>query len=116
MQKLKTRRAVLKSPETRDFVFARDEHTCQMCGATADDIDGGAMTIAVFPLQPLLSAPSEIDLKTLCPDCVAGIKSANFQSRVNSEALHAEVRNATAADQLAVLDWLLKKYPKRGVQ
>ena len=116
MQNLSGSEAILKYPEIRDLVFARDDHTCQMCGATADDIDGGAMTIAVFPLQPLLMTPTEIDLKTLCPDCVAGIEAPNFSSRVNTETLLAQVRDATDADQLAALNWLLKKYPNRGAQ
>ena len=88
-----------------------------MCGATEDDIeDGGAMTIAVFPLQPMLSTPAEIDLKTLCPECLAGIHTPNFESRANTETLLAQVRNAQGEDQLEVLNWLLKKHPKRGTK
>lgn len=116
MQSLSESGAILKSPEIRDIVFARDGYTCQMCGATADDIDGGAMTIAVFPLQPILVAPSEIDLKTLCHDCAAGISAVNFESKLSAETLLAQVRNATDEDQLEVLKWLLKKYPKRGAK
>jgi len=62
---------------------------CKMCGATADDIDGGAMTVAVLPLQPLLPAPSKIDLKTLCLDCVIGIGTPNFAAKLNTETLLA---------------------------
>ena len=116
MQKNNRRTAVLNSRAICELVFARDKLTCQMCGATDDDIESRAMSITVFPPQPSLTAPSEIDMKTLCPDCATGVRTAVFELRMNAQELLVQVRRATARNQLAVLDWLLKKYPQRGAK
>ena len=100
----------------RSVVLGRDENTCQMCGATNADIDSGTMTIAVFPPQPSLARPDEVDLKTLCPDCAAGASTADFEPRMDAHELLVELRRATTRDQMTVLDWLLKKYPQRGAK
>lgn len=54
------------------------------------------------------------DLKTLCPDCDEGFATAALPPHMNATQLLRELRRASVVDQLAVLDWLKKKYPPQG--
>jgi len=54
------------------------------------------------------------DLTTLCPDCDEGFATATLPPHMNATQLLRELRRASVVDQLAVLDWLKKKYPRRG--
>ena len=56
---------------------------------------------------------SALDLKTLCPDCDDGFATTKLLPRMNARELLVQLRRATAADQIEVLKWLLKKYPMR---
>ncbi len=92
-------------------VLRRDAFTCQMCGAGEDE--SSRLTVAVFPPRSIEKTPEAIDLKTLCDECADGVATAVFQPRMNAEELLVQIRRATGVDQLEVLKWLLKKYPKQ---
>ena len=106
----------ITSAENEAAVLARDGHACQMCGADADDLSSGRLSVCVFPPRAGLSSPNVVDLKTLCPDCKEGSATAKFLPRMDAKRLLVALRRATDTDQLAVLDWLLKKYPQRGAK
>ena len=56
---------------------------------------------------------SALDLKTLCPDCDDGFATAKLLPKMNAQELLVQLRQATVADQLKVLKWLLSKYPNQ---
>ena len=95
----------------------RHDHTCQACGATANDVGGKAkMRIGFIPRNDASLVLTDDDLKTLCPDCDEGFSTATLFPRMNAKALQQEIHRATVSDQRAVLDWLLKKYPQRETE
>ncbi len=99
----------------RECVLRQADYTCQACGATANDFGGtDKMVVGFIPRNDLSLALTGADLKALCPDCDEGFASAVLLPRMNAAKLQIEVRRATVADQLSVLDWLLKKYPARA--
>ena len=114
MSNVGTGREHISSAEIDAAVLARDGNICQMCGADANDLSGGRLSVCVFPPRAGLSSPNVVDLKTLCPDCKEGLATAKFLPRMDAQWLLVALRRAAGADQLAVLDWLLKKYPQRG--
>ena len=101
-----------RSQDIEVFVLARDDYTCQMCGADADDFPDGRLSACVFPPRAGLTSPNAADLKTLCPDCSNGSATAKFLPRMDARRLLVELRRATGADQLVIRDWLLRKYPR----
>ena len=107
------------SKEMRAFVLDRNGFTCQMCGAAAgephpydatrktrlqighiiDKSKGGTSKDAAF-------------LRALCSVCNEGLQNIS-PMRPSLKALLINVRRATNADQLEVLKWLEKKYPRQ---
>ena len=55
------------------------------------------------------------NLRAICSVCNEGAKNLTTD-RPSARKLLIQMRRATGADQLAVLDWLLKKYPQRGAK
>lgn len=101
----------------RERVLRQHEHTCQACGADASDVGGKAkMRVGFIPRNDASLVLNEADLKTLCPDCDEGFATATLFPRMNAKVLQQEIHRATASDQLAVLDWLLKKYPRANAK
>ncbi|MFO0325352.1 MAG: HNH endonuclease, partial [Burkholderiales bacterium] len=52
------------------------------------------------------------NLRAICSVCNEGAKNLTAD-RPTQLKLLTQVRRATTTDQLAVLDWLVKKFPKR---
>ena len=95
-------------------VLQRENFTCQTCGATGAEVGGRAlMRVGHLARNDQSVKNSALDLKTLCPDCDDGFATATLLSRMNAQELLIKLRRATAADQIEVLKWLLKKYPVR---
>ena len=95
-------------------VLLRDDYMCQVCGADASDFgNADKMRVGFIPRNDSSLTLTDADLKTLCPDCDDGLATAALFPRLSATELLKEIRRATAADQLAVRDWLLKKYPQR---
>ena len=101
----------------RERILRQHAHTCQACGAVADDVGGeDKMCVGFIPRNDSSLTLSDADLKTLCPDCDEGFANATLFSRMSATELLNEIRRATVSDQIAILDWLLKKFPQRGAK
>ncbi len=100
--------------QARERILRQHDHTCQACGADANDVGGqDRMCVGFIPRNDASLALTDADLKTLCPDCDEGLASATLFSRMSATELLKEIRRATVSDQIAVLDWLLTKFPQR---
>ena len=104
----------LGGQQIRERVLRQQDHTCQACGADASDVGGKEkLRVGFIPRNDASLALTDADLKTLCPDCDDGFATATLFPRMNAKYLQKEICRATVPDQLAALDWLLKKYPQR---
>ena len=111
-------------------VVGRDRHTCQMCGATEEDVcpyDGRLVSLHVTTIIALTRGGKfeAGNLRTVCSTCVGGIEAIDARlrrtgwthgvSRPTRIRLLTQFRRATIDDQKAVLDWILRKYKLRAV-
>ena len=109
------------SKETRAFVLDRNGFTCQSCGAVAGE---------PHPLDPTKKARLHLghvidkseggtddpeNLRALCSVCNEGLANLSLP-RPPAERLLIQLRRATGADQIKVLDWLVRKYPQRAAR
>jgi len=107
------------SKEVRAFVLDRNGFTCQMCGAVAGE---------PHPYDPSRRARLHIghiidksqggtddpgNLRAICSVCNEGASNLTLE-RPSSQKLLAQVRRATGADQVEVLKWLVRKFPKQA--
>jgi hypothetical protein len=106
------------SKETRAFVLDRNGFTCQMCGAVAGEphpYDATRKTrlhLGHVIDKSLGGADDAANLRAVCSVCNEGASNATL-TRPDLQKLLVQVRRATAQDQLAVLQWLAKKFPNR---
>lgn len=107
------------SKETRAFVLDRNGFTCQMCGAAAGEphpMNSNRKTrLHIGHIKDLsdggTSDPS--NLRALCSVCNEGAQNITLP-RPEFIKLIAQVRRARGDVQLAVLDWLIRKYPNEA--
>lgn len=106
------------SKETRALVLDRNGFTCQMCGAVAGEphpYDPSMKTrlhIGHIIDKSMGGSDDPSNLRALCSVCNEG--ASNLTSdRPSSEKLLIQVRRATSADQLVVLEWLARKFPEQ---
>ncbi len=107
------------SKEVRAFVLDRNGFTCQMCGAVAGE---------THPYDPTRKTRLHIghiidksqggtddpgNLRAICSVCNEGASNLTLE-RPSYMKLLAQVRRATGTDQLEVLKWLIKKFPKQA--
>ena len=96
-------------------VLVRDQSTCQACGMNVADLEPGESMRGGFIVRNGPHAFTDVaDLTTLCPDCDEGFATATLPPHMNAPQLLRELRRVSVVDQLAVLDWLKKKYRSRG--
>jgi hypothetical protein len=106
------------SKETRAFVLDRNGFTCQMCGAVAGEMhpyDVNRKTrlhIGHIIDKSKGGTDDPANLRATCSVCNEGAQNATL-IRPDLKQLLVQVRRATANDQLEVLQWLQKKFPKR---
>jgi 5-methylcytosine-specific restriction endonuclease McrA len=107
------------SKEVRAFVLDRNGFTCQMCGATAGEPhphDTGRKTRLHIGhvLDKSMGGNDEPgNLKAICSVCNEG--ASNFTlNRPEAIKLIAQVRRATASDQLDILKWVISKFPEQA--
>ncbi len=106
------------SKETRAFVLDRNGFTCQMCGAVAGE---------PHPYEPLRKTRLHIghivdksqggtdessNLRALCSICNEGASNLTLE-RPSVQKLLIQIRRAKGSDQIEVLKWLVKKFPKQ---
>ena len=107
------------SKETRAYVLDRNGFTCQMCGAVAGEAhpyDLNRKTrlhIGHVIDKSMGGSDDATNLRALCSVCNEGAANLTL-TRPTAEKLLVQVRRANAADQLAVLDWLVQKFPNEA--
>jgi len=104
------------SKETRAYVLDRNGFTCQMCGAVAgephphDPSRKTRLHIGHIIDKSMGGTDDPSNLRALCSVCNEGAANLTL-GRPSYEKLLIQVRRATGADQLKVLEWLIKKFP-----
>ncbi len=105
------------SKELRAQVLDRNGFTCQMCGAVAGELhpyDPGRKTRLHIGhvIDKSMGGTDELfNLRAICSVCNEG--AANITAdRPTALKLLIQLRRSSATEQLQVLDWLLRKYPK----
>lgn len=109
------------SKETRAFVLDRNGFTCQMCGAVAGEphpYDPSRKTRlhlghVIDKSMGGMDDPS--NLRAICSVCNEGASNATL-TRPDLQKLLIQIRRATSQDQLEVLQWLLKKFPRQAAE
>jgi len=107
------------SKETRAFVLDRNGFTCQMCGAVAGEphpYEPNRKTrlhIGHVIDKSLGGTDDPSNLRAICSVCNEGASNITLE-RPSYEKLLAQIRRAPGADQLKILEWLLKKFPKQS--
>ncbi|MBX7245481.1 MAG: HNH endonuclease [Candidatus Sumerlaeaceae bacterium] len=103
------------STETRAWVLERNGYTCQMCGAAAGDPDplGGNRTVRLTMGHIIDKSKGGDDtpqnLRAVCTNCNQGLQNTALPKPVRIHLL-SQIRRATIPDQIATLEWLLKKF------
>ncbi|MDR0325498.1 MAG: HNH endonuclease [Oscillospiraceae bacterium] len=107
------------SKETRSFVLDRNGFTCQMCGAVAgephsyDPSRKARLHIGHIIDKSMGGTDDPSNLRALCSICNEGAANLTLD-RPSHDKLLIQIRRATGADQLKVLEWLVKKFPKQA--
>jgi hypothetical protein len=107
------------SKETRAFVLDRNGFTCQMCGAVAGELHPYDLTRKtrlhighiVDKSQGGTDDPS--NLRAICSVCNEGASNLTLERPSNLKLL-AQVRRAKSSDQVELLKWLVRKFPKQA--
>jgi hypothetical protein len=106
------------SKETRAFVLDRDGFTCQRCGAVAgephpyDPSRKTRLQIGHIVDKSMGGSDDPTNLRAECSICNEGAKNLT-PDRPSLQKLLIQVRRATGGDQVEVLRWLTKKFPKQ---
>lgn len=109
------------SKETRAYVLDRNGYTCQMCGAVAGEShpsDPGRKTrlhIGHTVDKSMGGSDEPSNLRAICSVCNEGARNLT-PDRPSLQKLLIQVRRATGADQVGVLQWLIRKFPKQGAE
>ena len=109
------------SKETRAFVLDRNGFTCQMCGAVAGEphpYDPSRKTrlhIGHIIDKSKGGTDDPSNLRGLCSVCNEGAQNIT-SIRPDLKHLLIQIRRATSNDQLEVLKWLIKKFPKQALE
>jgi len=107
------------SKETRAFVLDRNGFTCQMCGAVAgephpyDSTRKTRLHLGHVIDKSMGGTDDPSNLRAICSVCNEGASNATL-TRPDLQKLLIQVRRATSKDQLEVLRWLIKKFPKQS--
>lgn len=106
------------SKEVRAYVLDRNGFTCQMCGAVAgethpyDPTRKTRLHIGHIIDKSMGGTDDPSNLRALCSICNEGAANLTLD-RPSHEKLPIQIRRATGADQLKVLEWVIKKFPKQ---
>lgn len=107
------------SKETRAFVLDRNGFTCQMCGSVAgeqhpyDSTRKTRLHLGHVIDKSMGGTDDPSNLRAICSVCNEGASNATL-TRPDLQKLLIQVRRATSQDQLEVLGWLMKKFPKHS--
>lgn len=109
------------SKETRAFVLDRNGFTCQMCGAVAgephplDTTRKTRLQIGHIIDKSMGGGDDPTNLRAICSVCNEGARNLTLD-RPSLQKLLIQIRRATGADQIAVLRWLVRKFPKQSAE
>ncbi|MFN8514155.1 MAG: HNH endonuclease [Thermomicrobiales bacterium] len=120
LNSLKPRPAFARSisKEVRSFVIDRNGFTCQSCGAVAgephpyDPAKKTRLHIGHIVDKSEGGSDDPENLRALCSVCNEGLANLSLP-RPPSERLLMQLRRAAGADQIKVLEWLVRKYPRQ---
>lgn len=107
------------SKELRAFVLDRNGFTCQMCGAVAGEAhpyDPSRKTrlhIGHTVDKSMGGIDDPSNLRAICSICNEGAKNLT-PDRPSAKKLLAQIRRAAGVDQVEVLQWLVRKFPKQA--
>lgn len=107
------------SKETRAFVLDRNGFTCQMCGAVAgephpfDSTRRTRLQIGHTIDKSMGGGDDASNLRAICSVCNEGARNLTLD-RPSLQKLLIQVRRATGGDQVEVLRWLVRKFPKQA--
>lgn len=107
------------SKETRAYVLDRNGFTCQMCGAVAgephpyDTTRKTRLHLGHIIDKSIGGTDDPSNLRAICSVCNEGASNAMLM-RPDLQKLLIQIRRATSQDQLEVLGWLIKKFPKQA--
>jgi hypothetical protein len=108
------------SKETRAYVLDRNGFTCQMCGAVAgethpyDSTRKTRLHLGHIIDKSIGGTDEPSNLRAICSVCNEGASNATLM-RPDLQKLLIQIRRATSQDQLEVLQWLIKKFPKQTI-
>lgn len=106
------------SKEVRAYVLDRNGFTCQMCGAVAGEPHPyeperkTRLHIGHIIDKSMGGTDDPSNLRAICSVCNEGASNITLE-RPSYDKLLIQVRRATNSDQLKILEWLMKKYPKQ---
>jgi hypothetical protein len=109
------------SKETRAYVLDRNGFTCQMCGAVAGEphpYDPGRKTrlhLGHIIDKSMGGTDEANNLKAICSVCNEGASNITL-NRPDAMRLLTQIRRSATADQLEVLEWIVKKFPDQAAQ
>lgn len=107
------------SKETRAYVLDRNGFTCQMCGAVAgephpfDPTRKTRLHIGHVIDKSMGGSDDPANLRAICSVCNEGAANLTLD-RPSAQKLLIQVRRATSADQLELLNWLIRKFPSQS--
>jgi hypothetical protein len=106
------------SKETRAHVLDRNGFTCQMCGIAAGEVhpfDGRKTRLHIGHIKDKSQGGDDeySNLRALCSVCNEGAANITLD-RPTSIKLLSQIRRAPNADQVAVMEWLISKFPKQA--
>lgn len=109
------------SKETRAYVLDRNGFTCQMCGAVAgephpeDPTRKTRLHIGHIIDKSLGGSDDYSNLRAICSVCNEGASNITLD-RPTYDKLLVQIRRAPSLDQLKILEWLIKKFPKQSAE
>lgn len=107
------------SKETRALVLDRNGFTCQCCGAVAgephpyDPSRKVRLQIAHIIDKSMGGTDDPSNLRAVCSVCNEGASNVTL-TRPEYLKIATQVRRATTQDQLELMKWLIKKFPKQA--
>jgi hypothetical protein len=106
------------SKEARALVLDRNGFTCQMCGAVAgephpyDSTRKTRLQIGHTIDKSMGGGDDPTNLRAICSVCNEGAKNLTLD-RPSLQKLLIQVRRAAGADQIGVLRWLVRNFPRQ---